>query len=165
MFNNSPSPISSLPPHSASKSFTHKWAECQTTNVPEISKRQNYIQSVSTPPKYPPQTRIWSRIVPIWFCLMICRIFLRSCTDETFWQDFFSQFPAISGPECWLLRVGCAGFCQLFQIVCARRLPKCATHCLLQLNITLLFWQHGRKGTFEHLPSRKCRVRVEIFIW
>ena len=50
MFNNSPSPISSLPPHSASKSFTHKWAECQTTNVPEISKRQNYIQSVSTTP-------------------------------------------------------------------------------------------------------------------
>ena len=35
----------------------------QTTNAPQISKRQNSIQSVSTPPKVPLQTRIWSRFI------------------------------------------------------------------------------------------------------
>ena len=41
---------------------------------------------------------------------------------------------------------GCADFCQLFQIVCARRQPKCAMHCFFQLNTTLLFWQHEKEN-------------------
>ena len=64
----------------------------------------------------------------------------------------------------------CAGLCQLFQTVGARRQPKCATHCFLQLNTTLLllklfFCRSDRLtcSTFEHLPSRKCRVEACMY--
>ena len=75
---------------------------------------------------------------------------------------FLSQFPAISGPESWLPRgVGCAGLCQLFQIVSARRQAKCATHCFLQLNTILLeviFWQ---KITFERFHSKHAESKLK----
>ena len=59
MFNNSTTPQT----HTVPQTSLHFWRVSQTTNAPQISKRQNSIQSVSTPPKVPLQTWIWSRII------------------------------------------------------------------------------------------------------
>ena len=59
MFNNSTNPQT----HTVPQTSLHFRRVSQTTNAPQISKRQNSIQSVSTPPKVPLQTRIWSRFI------------------------------------------------------------------------------------------------------
>ena len=102
-------------------------------------------------PKIPPQTSIWSRFFSDFnFFLSCAEIFFLYCSIQihrflpgflpSFLPGFLPRFlpgflPRFLSPilSNFLPRVltteGSAGLCQLFQIVCARRQPKCATHC------------------------------------
>ena len=113
MFNNSTYPP---PPNTLPQTSLQFRIVSQTTNALQISKRQNSIQSVSTPPKslfrqelghewfqfslsLIPCWNLFSDISQFWKIHIHVQMLMKSPTRVS-----FPQFPAISGPESWLPR-------------------------------------------------------------
>ena len=98
MFNNSTNPTKT---QTVPQTSLHFRRVSQTTNAPQISKRQNSIQSVSTPPKSLFRQEFGHDLFQISFLLILCfslvhisiQMLMKSSTR------ILPQFPAISGPE------------------------------------------------------------------